>query len=201
MIAAPSSAGRSQWPRALCTGSGPSAPTSDQSTIQAAETTPAGSFSGEPRISDWIAFAWSSGPLIGSRPEVATGWTSWNVEAVAPTTTTLPLILLAGTSPFITLLNDTARSAPGAAGEVHPLPLVGIGGAREPAPSAASAVAAANVVRPCSEYQTWRKMPSWSAITLALPGLPRALDVAAEDQRLAAGKDVDAWPSRPAPSA
>ncbi len=124
VIAAPSSAGRSQWPLARWTGSDPSAPTSDQSTIHSAETMSAGSFSGEPRISDWIALACSSGPLIGSRPEVATGWTSWNVEAVAPTTTTLPLILLAGTLPFITWLNDSCSMLPGPpAKSIHsPLP-------------------------------------------------------------------------------
>jgi hypothetical protein len=86
---------------------------------------PAGSFNGEPRISDWIALAWSSGPLIGSRPEVATGWTSWNVEAVAPTTTTRPLILLAGTSPLITSLNDSCSIAPGPPAKSIHLPWAG----------------------------------------------------------------------------
>jgi hypothetical protein len=62
---------------------------SPRTTIRTRFSQPGTVFRGVPRRTVEIAFAWISGPGIGSLPD-ETGCRSWKVEAQGPTTTILP---------------------------------------------------------------------------------------------------------------
>ena len=70
-------------------------------------------WSGRPRRTVSIAFAWISAPDISPLPVVDVGCTSWSDGAEGPTTTILLRKKPRGILPCTTRENETVRTVPG----------------------------------------------------------------------------------------